>query len=93
MGTLDATIDVLLGSKTFDLRVISWRQFLHGVSRGANRQHPDDHRIELRCRFHKSFFEDAIVVGENPAEAASLGDIEFSLGHKLIKGIPSAGRV
>jgi hypothetical protein len=79
MGSLDAITDVLLGSKTFDLRVISWRQFLHGVSRGADRQHPDDHRIELQCRLHQSVLEGAIIVGENSTESESLGDIEFSL--------------
>ncbi len=71
--------DVLLGSKTFDLRVISWRQFLHGVSRGADRQHPDDYRIELQCRLHQSLLEGAVIVGENPMETESVGDIEFSL--------------
>jgi hypothetical protein len=79
MGTLDAITDVLLGSKTLDLRVVSWRQILHGVSRGASRQHPDDHRIELQCRLHQSLLEGAIIVGENPTESESLGDIEFSL--------------
>ena len=75
MGTLDAVMDVLLRDKTFYLKVVSWRQFLHGANRSESRECLDDHRIELTCRLLQSLLQEDTIVGDEPEE--KLHSLEF----------------
>ena len=59
--------DVFYGNKTLELKVVAWRQFLHGASR-ANKGCIDDHRIELHCRLQHALQEGEITIGESELE-------------------------
>jgi hypothetical protein len=69
---LAATVEVLLGHKTFDLKIISWRQFRYGASYGGGRadyHHLDDHQIEVHCRSQGGTLrEGTTTVGGNPPQ-------------------------
>jgi hypothetical protein len=77
MGTMDATMDVLLGNKILDLRVVSSRQIFHGASRNMDRESLHDHRVELKCNVQRTLSDNGVVVGDHPEEI--LEDLEFSI--------------
>jgi hypothetical protein len=58
MGTAEAT-HRLLRQTTLNLKIISWRLFLHG----ANREQLDDPVIEVRCRLDQPLLAGRIIVG------------------------------
>jgi hypothetical protein len=58
MGTAEAT-HRLLRQTTLNLKVISWRLFLHG----ASREQPDNHVIEVRCCLDQPLLAGHIIVG------------------------------
>jgi hypothetical protein len=64
--------DVLVGHKTFDLKVVSWREFRYGASYGGGRadhNHLDDLQIEVHCRSQGgTLAEGATTVGGNPPQ-------------------------
>ncbi len=70
-------MDVLLGNKIFDLRVVSSRQIFRGASRNMDRESLHDHRIELKCNVHHTLSDNDVVVGDHPEEI--LQDLKFSI--------------
>ncbi len=78
MGTLDTMIDLLLGDKPLDLKVVSWQQSIHAVNKSGNGDYPiGEHRIELRCNLQQTLSQGDILVGEDPIE--SLSNLDFKI--------------
>ena len=59
--------DAFYGNKKIELKVISWRQFLHGANR-ANKEDVDDHRLELYCCLQQGLFAGEVTIGETQSE-------------------------
>jgi hypothetical protein len=68
MGTSKA-LHTLTRQTTLNLKVISWRVFLHGASR---EQAEKDHLIEVRCHLEQPLLAGRIIVGTEREDLASL---------------------
>lgn len=58
MGTAEA-IHRLSRQTILNLKVVSWRLFLHG----ASREQPDEYLIEVRCRLDQPLLAGSTIVG------------------------------
>jgi hypothetical protein len=67
MGTAEA-LPALTRQTTLNLKVISWRLFLHS----ASREQADEHLIEVRCRLEQPLLAGRIIVGTEGENLASL---------------------
>jgi hypothetical protein len=67
------------GNKTLHLKVLSWKQSLHGVCKSGDSKYPaGEHRISLHCRyFDKSGKSDILVTGERKIK--NLSDLNFNI--------------
>jgi len=70
--------EVLLGTDTWVLRVISWQQSVHGVNKSGLGDYPiGEHRIDLKCRLQRGLLQGDLLVGEEPTE--NLASLDFTI--------------
>jgi hypothetical protein len=73
-----ASEQALLDTETWALRVISWKQWVHGLSKSSYEHNPlGEHRIDLQCRMERGLLRGDLLVGEDPVE--NLGDLNFKI--------------
>jgi hypothetical protein len=70
--------EVLLGTDTWVLRVMSWQQSIHGVNKSYSGDYPiGEHRLDLKCRMERGLLQGDLLVGENPTE--NLASLDFAI--------------
>jgi hypothetical protein len=71
--------EVLLGTNTWALRVISWQQSIYGVNKSNSGEYIGEHRLDLKCRMERRLLQGDLLVGENPTENLASLDFEIQL--------------
>jgi hypothetical protein len=72
-----ASEEVLLGTNTWVLRVISWQQSIHGVNKSHSGEYIGEHRLDLKCRMERGLLQGDLLVGEDPTE--NLANLDFAI--------------
>jgi hypothetical protein len=81
--------EVLLGTNTWVLRVMSWEQSVHGVNKADSGDYPiGEHRLDLKCRMERGLLQGDLLVGENPTE--NLASLDFIIQLRGAKKLFSA---
>jgi len=70
--------ELLLGTDTWLLRVMSWQQSVHGVNKAGSDDYPiGEHRLDLKCRMERGLLQGDLLVGEDPTE--NLASLDFTI--------------